>query len=117
MRFAEIFLFCLEKSWHKTLKIAFPSVYYLGMEEKNIIEKLLKIESEQRSRDLDPLKNYNKDKVHAKQMAFHKCPSATVGFLEATARAKRNAVRWKACGWRSAYIHIAPIVMVFSDGW
>lgn len=91
-------MFCIEKSWHKTLKFAFSSVYYLGMEEKNIIEKLLKIESEQRSRDLDPLKNYNKDKVHAKQMAFHKCP-------------KRN--RWVFGGNRSGKTECGAVESVW----
>jgi len=43
------------------------------MKEAELIEKILKIESEQRFRDEDALKNYNRVLVHEKQMAFHKC--------------------------------------------
>ncbi len=40
---------------------------------REIIKKLKVIEKEQLRRRNNPLKNYNKTKVHQKQMAFHKC--------------------------------------------
>ncbi len=43
------------------------------MSEKEIVEKLLKIELEQKQRESDALFNYNRKVVHEKQMAFHKC--------------------------------------------
>ena len=69
----EIFLFFSEKIWHNFLKSEYMRGYYLGMKDFEIVEKLLNIEKEQRLRATDALKNYNKDLVHAKQMAFHKC--------------------------------------------
>ncbi len=44
------------------------------MEVEEIVKSILKIEKELDRRGGDPLKNYNHDKVHLKQMAFHKCP-------------------------------------------
>lgn len=44
------------------------------MEVEEIVKSILKIEKELDRRSGDPLKNYNRDKVHLKQMAFHKCP-------------------------------------------
>lgn len=43
------------------------------MGENSTIRRLLKIESELNYRKHDALSNYNKDVVHQKQMAFHKC--------------------------------------------
>lgn len=40
---------------------------------EQIIERIRSIETEQRRRKSTPLSRYNKTKVHAKQMAFHKC--------------------------------------------
>lgn len=40
---------------------------------KDIVVKIKKIEQEQRRRKSAPLAKYNKTKVHAKQMEFHKC--------------------------------------------
>lgn len=48
-------------------------VYHFGMRDVEIVEKILRIEGEQRLRDEDALKNYNRVLVHEKQMAFHKC--------------------------------------------
>ncbi|MDD3831552.1 MAG: terminase family protein [Clostridia bacterium] len=40
---------------------------------KSTVERILDIEREQKRRRQQPLTNYNKDKVHPKQMMFHKC--------------------------------------------
>ncbi|MDR3217212.1 MAG: terminase family protein [Clostridiaceae bacterium] len=43
------------------------------MNDREIISKLLKIEAEQKERAKDTLAAYNRDRVHEKQMAFHRC--------------------------------------------
>ena len=43
------------------------------MEIKDLVGKILKIEKELEIRNNDPLSCYNRDKIHLKQMAFHKC--------------------------------------------
>lgn len=43
------------------------------MTEREIVKRILAIEREQSRRDALPLRAYNRDKVHVKQMAFHKC--------------------------------------------
>ncbi len=40
---------------------------------KQLIDRIKLIEQEQRRRQSSPLSRYNKDKVHDKQMAFHRC--------------------------------------------
>ena len=62
-----------KKSWHNFLKMRGWRVYHFGMRDVEIVEKILRIEGEQRLRDEDALKNYNRVLVHEKQMAFHKC--------------------------------------------
>ncbi|MDR2634661.1 MAG: terminase family protein [Clostridiales bacterium] len=42
-------------------------------DERETVAMLLKIEAEQRIRAKDALAAYNRDKVHEKQMAFHRC--------------------------------------------
>ncbi len=46
----------------------------MAMESKETVLKILEIETEQRIRATDALSNYNKERVHSKQLAFHKCP-------------------------------------------
>ncbi len=43
------------------------------MSEKTTLLQLLKIEKEINDRKQDPIRLYNRDMVHEKQMAFHKC--------------------------------------------
>src|SRR5574344_1046749 len=43
------------------------------MEKREGVEKILSIEAEQRKRANDALFLYNREKVHLKQIAFHKC--------------------------------------------
>lgn len=40
---------------------------------KDILDRIHVIETEQKRRQSSPLARYNKGKIHAKQMAFHKC--------------------------------------------
>lgn len=40
---------------------------------KELLAKIKQIEQEERRRQQSPLARYNKSKIHAKQMAFHKC--------------------------------------------
>ena len=40
---------------------------------KEILQRIKAIEIEEKRRSSSPLARYNRDKVHAKQMAFHKC--------------------------------------------
>lgn len=49
------------------------TVYAVGMNGKETLSKLLSIDSEIDRRKSEPLANYNKDVIHEKQMAFHKC--------------------------------------------
>ena len=68
------------------------------MDESEIISNILKIEKELSAREADPLKSYNADKVHLKQMAFHKCP-------------KRN--RWVFGGNRSGKTECGAVEAVY----
>ncbi|MEG2274340.1 MAG: terminase family protein, partial [Clostridia bacterium] len=43
------------------------------MSEKELVEKLLEIEKEQKSREGEALLHYNKEIIHKKQIEFHKC--------------------------------------------
>lgn len=47
--------------------------YSHSMNEKDIIKKILEVEKEQQVRSFDALFNYNKVKIHKKQIEFHKC--------------------------------------------
>ena len=68
------------------------------MRDSEIIHRILKIEGEQRLRDEDALKNYNRTLVHLKQMAFHKC-------------SKRN--RWVFGGNRSGKTECGAVESVW----
>lgn len=68
------------------------------MDESEIISNILKIEKELKVRESDPLKSYNSDRVHLKQMAFHKCP-------------KRN--RWVFGGNRSGKTECGAVETVY----
>ena len=45
------------------------------MDEKQTVRKILALEREQRRRAAEPLRLYNAEKVHLKQMEFHRCGS------------------------------------------
>lgn len=68
------------------------------MSEKTTLLQLLKIEKEINDRKQDPLRLYNRDVVHEKQMAFHKCP-------------KRN--RWVFGGNRSGKTECGAVESVW----
>lgn len=68
------------------------------MSEKTTLLQLLKIEKEINDRKQDPIRLYNRDKVHEKQMAFHKCP-------------KRN--RWVFGGNRSGKTECGAVESVW----
>lgn len=58
---------------HNFLLFGVLPFYYARMRERETLIKLLKIENEINMRKGDALENYNKDRVHRKQMAFHSC--------------------------------------------
>ena len=63
------------------MHFAYFMEYGQGMENE-IIKKILKLEKEQKVRLCDELNQYNKDKVHLKQLAFHnsyEIPSVRLG--------------------------------------
>lgn len=68
------------------------------MSEKTTLLQLLKIEKEINDRKQDPIRLYNRDIVHEKQMAFHKCP-------------KRN--RWVFGGNRSGKTECGAVESVW----
>lgn len=68
------------------------------MSEKTTLLQLLKIEKEINDRKQDPIRLYNRDKVHEKQMAFHRCP-------------KRN--RWVFGGNRSGKTECGAVESVW----
>lgn len=69
------------------------------MQEEEIIERIAEIEREQQERARDNLSNYNKgERVHQKQIAFHKCP-------------KRN--RWVFGGNRSGKTECGAVEVVY----
>lgn len=68
------------------------------MSEKTTLLQLLKIEKEINDRKQDPIRLYNRDRVHEKQMAFHKCP-------------KRN--RWVFGGNRSGKTECGAVESVW----
>ena len=43
------------------------------MDEKQTVQRILRIERELAARAREPLRNYNRGTVHAKQMEFHRC--------------------------------------------
>lgn len=47
--------------------------YAFAMDEKEIVGRILDIEKEQRLRKADALNSYNTERIHLKQMEFHKC--------------------------------------------
>lgn len=67
------------------------------MNQKQLIERILKIENELIIRDAnDKLKDYNTGElVHKKQLEFHKCTKRNRWVLEGIERAKRNVVPWR----------------------
>lgn len=67
----ENFVF-VKSFWHKSLHFATFVLYGTGMDDKDLILKILEIEREQKFRQNDALALYNRDRVHQKQMAFHR---------------------------------------------
>lgn len=68
------------------------------MNEREILTRLIRIEKEQRERAHDALASYNAEKVHQKQMAFHRSP-------------KRN--RWVFGGNRSGKTECGAVECVW----
>ena len=69
------------------------------MDETAIVKRLKEIGEEAKRRAASPLANYNKgEKVHEKQLAFHKCP-------------KRN--RWVFGGNRSGKTECGAVETVY----
>ena len=66
--------------------------------ETEIIKKILQLEAEQKIRLRDGLNQYNKDKIHEKQLAFHKSN-------------KRN--RWVFGGNRSGKTECGAVEVVY----
>lgn len=58
---------------HKFLVFHGGRSYYSDMKDNSTLLRLLKIEQEIKDRQQDALSSYNRDRVHQKQMLFHKC--------------------------------------------
>lgn len=58
---------------HKFLLFHGGRSYYSDMKDNSTLLRLLKIEQEIKDRQQDALSSYNRDRVHQKQMLFHKC--------------------------------------------
>ena len=72
---------------------------------KEIIKEIARIDKELEKRDKSALSRYNKgEKVHLKQLAFHRCQKRNKWVFGGNRSGKRSAERWRLCGLREAFI-------------
>ena len=89
------------------------------MKREEILDRITEIDAElkRRARDEQALKAYNTGKKkHKKQLAFHRCKSATGGYSGGTGLVRRSAARWRQSGCSGASTLTARIGRMCSAG-